>query len=141
VWGQANFLAFWEVATFVCCLYVAFSVPYNVTFAERQEQIILQAGGEVHNDCVFLHLLNFPPQKFYLSLMDLVVDAVFYIDIVLNFHRCVLAARLCSALLCFALLCSHHSYSPRCSISTALYGRFRQTFPRKPGTQARRTGC
>ena len=57
---QANFLAIWEVATFLCCLYVAFSVPYNVTFAERQEQITLQAGGEVHNDCVVLHLPKFP---------------------------------------------------------------------------------
>ena len=86
---QATFLSVWEVATFVCCLYVAFSVPYNVTFAERQENIILQAGGNVHNDCVFQHLFNFPPHKFYMSLMDLMVDVVFYVDIVLNFHSAV----------------------------------------------------
>ena len=32
------------------------------------------------------------PGKFYMSLMDLLVDFVFYVDIVLNFHRCVLTA-------------------------------------------------
>ena len=36
---QASFLAIWEALTFLCCLYVAVSVPYNVSFAENQENI------------------------------------------------------------------------------------------------------
>ena len=41
------------------------------------------------NDCVFAHLNQFPPAKFYMSIMDLVVDGVFYVDIFLNFHTAV----------------------------------------------------
>jgi hypothetical protein len=82
----AAFLAIWEIVTFVCCLYVAWSVPYNVTFAEKQENILKQQGLPVTNDCVFLHIHEFPPMKFWMSIMDLVVDLIFYVDIVLNFH-------------------------------------------------------
>lgn len=48
-WWQAWFLALWEILTFICCLYVAVSVPYNVTFAEKQENIghlDLDAGND-----------------------------------------------------------------------------------------------
>jgi hypothetical protein len=82
----ANFLAVWEIVTFVCCLYVAVSVPYNVTFAEMQENLITQGGGDVANDCVFKHLDEFRPMRFWLSIADLVVDGIFYVDILFNFH-------------------------------------------------------
>ena len=82
----ASFLAVWEMVTFLCCLYVAVSVPYNVTFAEKQGNIQLQKGEVPPDDCVFLNLHEFPPMKFYMSLADLFVDFIFYIDIVLNFH-------------------------------------------------------
>lgn len=36
---QKSFLAVWETLTFICCLYVAVSIPYEVTFAERQENV------------------------------------------------------------------------------------------------------
>jgi len=85
----ATFLAIWEVLTFVCCLYVAVSVPYNVTFVTKQQNISIQNGLEIRDDCVFKHLMDLAPGKFYMSLMDLFVDVVFYVDIFFNFHTAV----------------------------------------------------
>ena len=97
-WSTALFLNTWEVLCFVCCLYVAFSVPYNVSFAEKSRRILSQESGIEFDECVFMRpagqsqdsmLFKFSPMQYVMTIVDVSTDCIFFVDILINFHTAV----------------------------------------------------
>lgn len=85
-----TFLMYWDALTFVACLWVAIVVPYLAGFVDRPTwSSAAQDGAEAQQDstatCVFLHFGK-DRLRSTILVVDMLVDAIFWVDIVLNFH-------------------------------------------------------
>ena len=80
--GQ-TFLIIWDITIFICCLYVAGAVPFELG--------ILDALVD-DSTCVLMELmdpLNSTRKMAILALLDVTVDVFFTVDIVLHFYQAV----------------------------------------------------
>jgi hypothetical protein len=82
-----TFLMYWDIATFLSCIYVATVVPYMTGFEDRATwRFPWEVSREVLDEdtCVFRQFGRDRLRSVVLVL-DMIVDSLFLIDIVLNF--------------------------------------------------------
>ena len=80
-----TFLFYWDIVTFLACLYVAIAVPYLAGFVDRADWGGF--GGDAKNEdtCIFTNIGK-DCLRTAILVVDMIADLIFWVDIVLSFH-------------------------------------------------------
>ena len=80
-----TFLFYWDIVTFLACLYVAIAVPYLAGFVDRADWGGF--GGDAKNEdtCIFSNIGK-DRLRTAILVVDMIADLIFWVDIVLSFH-------------------------------------------------------